>query len=202
MSQFLLPSHRFASITTPLCANRWRDALADHPDRAYVSYIVGGIELGFRIGFRANSVTCKSSLKNMPSATHCVQKIDEFLATECAEGRVLGPFDPSVVPNVHINRLGAVPKSAPGKYRLIVDLSYPSGHSVNDGISEAFTSLSYVPVETAAQAVLRMGKGTQLAKLDIRSAYRNIPVHPHDRWLLGMVWRGGVFIDTVLPFGL
>jgi len=85
---------------------------------------------------------------------------------------------------------------------MIVDLSYPSGHSVNDGISEAFTSLSYVSVETAAQAVLRMGKGTQLAKLDIRSAYRNIPVHPHDRWLLGMVWHGGVFIDTVLPFGL
>ena len=38
--------------------------------------------------------------------------------------------------------------------------------------------------------------------MDIQDAYMNIPVHPEDRWLLGMSWRGGVFIDTVLPFGL
>ena len=42
-----------------------------------------------------------------------------------------------------------------------------------------------------------------MAKLDIKSAYRIIPVHPDDRPLLGMQWRGiKVFVDTVLPFGL
>ena len=30
----------------------------------------------------------------------------------------------------------------------------------------------------------------------------HIPVHPDDRWLLGMSWNRAVFIDTVLPFGL
>ena len=30
----------------------------------------------------------------------------------------------------------------------------------------------------------------------------NISVHSDDRWLLGMSWRGGIFIDAVLPFGL
>ena len=38
-----------------------------------------------------------------------------------------------------------------------------------------------------------------LAKVDIKQAYRNVPVHPNDRPLL---WRGQVFIDKVLPFGL
>ena len=33
-------------------------------------------------------------------------------------------------------------------------------------------------------------------------AYRNIPVHPEDRHLLGMAWRGRLYIDTTLPFGL
>ena len=87
---------------------------------------------------------------------------------------------------VHLNRLGAVPKGTPGKCRLIVDLSYPCGRSVNDGIAGSMCSLSYVSVESAAQAVLLLGRGALLAKMDIRDAYRSVPVHPDDRWLLGM----------------
>ena len=33
-------------------------------------------------------------------------------------------------------------------------------------------------------------------------AYRQIPVHPDDRWLLGMRWNGNLFCDATLPFGL
>ena len=33
-------------------------------------------------------------------------------------------------------------------------------------------------------------------------AYRHIPVHPQDRFLLGMMWQGKVYVDTILPFGL
>ncbi len=44
--------------------------------------------------------------------------------------------------------------------------------------------------------------GAELAKIDIKSAYHIVPVHPGDRWLLGMSWQGKVFVDGVLPFGL
>ena len=87
---------------------------------------------------------------------------------------------------IHTSRLGADPKSTPGKYRLIVDFLYCEGQSVNDGIDEGLCSLSYVSVEEAAQMVLRLGWGTLLAKVDIRNAYRNLSVHPDDGWLLGM----------------
>ena len=53
-----------------------------------------------------------------------------------------------------------------------------------------------------AQAVLELGPGAQLAKIDIKSAYRVIPVHPDDWPLLGMVWEYHVYIDVALPFGL
>ncbi len=46
------------------------------------------------------------------------------------------------------------------------------------------------------------GPGTQLAKADIQAAYRMVPVHPDDRQLLGMRWKGQLFVETVLPFGL
>jgi hypothetical protein len=42
----------------------------------------------------------------------------------------------------------------------------------------------------------------RLAKVDIQSAYRNVPIHPEDRHLLGMLWDGALYIDTALPFGL
>ena len=41
-----------------------------------------------------------------------------------------------------------------------------------------------------------------LAKIDIQSAFRLIPVHPTDRHLLAMQWDNYIFIDTCLPFGL
>ena len=53
-----------------------------------------------------------------------------------------------------------------------------------------------------ADRVKSLGRETLVAKLDIKSAFRIIPVHPADRILLGMQWRGSLYVDTVLPFGL
>jgi len=41
-----------------------------------------------------------------------------------------------------------------------------------------------------------------MVKVDVKSAYRNVPVHPEDKWLMGMAWRVVLFVDTALPFGL
>ena len=36
----------------------------------------------------------------------------------------------------------------------------------------------------------------------MESAYRIFPVHPDDRPLLGMRWKGALYYDKCLPFGL
>ena len=41
-----------------------------------------------------------------------------------------------------------------------------------------------------------------MAKFDVEAAYRNIPLHPSDRFLLGMKWRESYYVDLTLPFGL
>ena len=84
-------------------------------------------------------------------------------------------------------------KSTPGKWKLIVDMSSPEGFSVNDGILEALCSLSYVTINDAVLRVLAYGQGALLAKIDICSAYRTVPVHPDDRWLMGMSWEDQCF---------
>ena len=156
----------------------------------------------FQIDFQGRSEACRSARRNIPLTSQCEKEIDKFLRSECASGRILGPFESSFVPMVHLNQLGAVPKSTPGKYRLMVDLSYPSGGSVSNQIMGFLCSLSHVSVELATQTVLQLDRGTLLSKMDIRDAYRNIPLHPEDRWLLVMSWCGGAFINTVFPFGL
>ena len=50
--------------------------------------------------------------------------------------------------------------------------------------------------------ILDMGMGSLLAKVDVQSAFRNIPIHPADRHLLGISWRDKLYIDAALPFGL
>ena len=98
---------------------------------------------------------------------------------------------------------GVIPKKGrAGRWRLIADLSSPDGHSVNDGISRELSSLSYMSVDDVMAEVVRRGKGTLMEKMDIKQAYRNIPMHPVDRVLLGMHWQGRVFVDGCLPFGL
>ncbi|KAL5494055.1 hypothetical protein EMCRGX_G015325 [Ephydatia muelleri] len=57
-------------------------------------------------------------------------------------------------------------------------------------------------VDQAAESVVQLGRGALMAKIDIKAAYQLIPVHPADRWLLGMQFEGAIFMDTVLPFGL
>jgi hypothetical protein len=88
------------------------------------------------------------------------------------------------------------------KWRLIVDLSHPKGKSVNSGIPKCLCSMSYIPVDEAIKQIITLGQGTFLAKTDIKSAFRLIPVYPADRHLLAMEWKGDVYIDTCLPFGL
>lgn len=47
-----------------------------------------------------------------------------------------------------------------------------------------------------------LGKGCLLAKLDLKEAYRAVPVHPSDQRLIAVQWNGETYIDRALPFGL
>ena len=193
---------KFARIVTPLRSESWALHLSELPDRECAEYVLRGLGEGFRIGFDYENCSWRGAQSNMLSARQNAQVIDEYLRVEREKGRVVGPADPEQC-RIQVNRFGVIPKShQPGKWRLIVDLSYPEGASVNDGIDPALCSLSYTSVDWAVKLIVAAGRGSLLAKLDLESAYRMIPVHPDDRPLLGMKWRGSYLLDTALSFGL
>ena len=90
----------------------------------------------------------------------------------------------------------------PNHWRLIVDLSYPDGASINDGISKELCSLQYIKIDQVAEVAIQHGRGAVLGKNDIKNAYRVVPVHPSNCPLLGMRWEGKEYVDSALPFGL
>ena len=124
----------------------------------------------------------------MRSALQNRDVVEQYLAREVSLGMVAGPFTSSpFVRPLHTNRFGVISRRGrPGKWRLIVDLSFPQEASVNDGIDGTDFPLSYSRVDDAIDFIMREGHGTLLAKVNIRDAYRLIPIHPHDRHFLGM----------------
>ncbi len=115
-----------------------------------------------------------------------IQKLNK----EVKAGRMAGPFlDPPLACTV-TNPLGLVPKmneeglDLPGlyldqesSYHMITDLHRSR---VNAGIPNEFTKVQYTRFDDVVEMCIKEGKGCFMAKLDIKSAYRNIPVHPDD----------------------
>lgn len=198
-SKVSLPS---VADISPLNCARFQTELKNHPDKQWVHFVLQGVREGFKLGFNP-SLQLKPTNKNKVSARQHAKVIDSYLDNEVRRGRVAGPFDsPPIVP-LQISSFGVIPKKGqPGKWRLIFDLSSPLGHSVNDGIDSESCSLQYVKVDDIVDMIARLGKGALLAKFDIETAYRNVPIHPSDRRLLGMKWRSKFYVDLVLPFGL
>ena len=75
-------------------------------------------------------------------------------------------------------------------------------HAINDSTPKILCNLSYVTVDNAIGHILNMGPGALLANIDVKHALCLLPVHPANCHLLAMSWKGDLFIDMCLPFGL
>ena len=181
----------------------WIPYLRQHPDQRLAAFLHRGITFGFRIGVD-KSVPLEPPPDNLPSAAANPQAVTSLLQTDIEMGRLIAIEQPAAATDeVRCNPIGVIPKShQPGKFRLIVNLSAPPGASVNDAISANLSTLHYIKVSQAAALIAKCGPGALIAKLDLHSAYRRVPVHPEDQHLLGLRWEGTVYIDRALPFGL
>ena len=56
----------------------------------------------------------------------------------------------------------------------------------------------YSSIHDAARMVGQLGAGSEMAKIDMASAFYFIPVHPDEHHLLGMKWQNQVFVDQQL----
>ena len=140
--------------------------------------------------------------RNLLSASQHPEVVTRNLAKEVNLGRVAGPFTSPPLPDLQCHPVGVVPKKHTSEWRTIYHLSYPEGVSINDCIPKDPYSLQYVRVDDAIRVLKSLGPGSHMAKTDLKSAFRLIPIHPDDWNLLGIYWKAQFYVDLYLPFGL
>jgi hypothetical protein len=180
-----------AKVTKNL--DKWSAMLLGDDNAAY---ILDGIENGFCI---VDNICKPQSFlrKNYRSTLNeNKNKVEKRILEEIDKGNYIKS---SVRPN-NVSSLGAVPKDG-DDVRLIHDLSRPKG-----GINSLAwdTSVTY----TSVDEVTRLIKPTSyLAKIDLKSAYRSIPISKECFDLTGLQWffKGDkcatYLFDSKLPFG-
>lgn len=125
----------------------------------------------------------------------------EKMDKEISLGRIVGPFNSPPLSTLQCSPIGLIPKQQPGEWRLITHLSFPKGSSINDGIPDDMCSVKYLSFDRAVEIVQQEGRGAFLAKCDLKSAFRLLPIYPGDFDLLGFKFQGKYFIDKCLPMG-
>ena len=183
------------------------EGLASHPDHAFVSRILEFCNNGVSIGYQGPRGFRDCS--NWPSAQVFHDEIDKIIQNDINKGRKLGPFKTPPTENFVASPMGAFRKRS-GKIRVIQDLSWPPGASINDHISSDDYSVSYISVDDIIRRIKLYGPHTMMAKLDLSDAFKYIMVRREDWELLGTVWERKVegiaqilyYMDVVLPFGL
>ena len=192
-----------ADITTPVHANRLWDCLEGNPNR---DFIVSGFKSGFRIGICRSPNVPVNNINIGRLKTKNRKAVIDKLNVELSQGRILGPFSYPPLDYATYSPLYAIPKSEPGKYRLIHDLSKPAGCSVNENIPDNLKTVYYCTVMQVAEFLKteqELGQNSyHMAKVDLKDAYRCCPIHKEDWRYLGMQFEDKFLIDTCLPMGL
>ena len=181
----------------------WRSRLVSYKD----SIVCDLLEFGFPLDFDRRSKLDYNVKRNHKGAREFPDFINEYLNKECGSVRIVGPFkqNPFSVP-LMVSPMNTVPKANVDERRVIVDLSWPHGSAVNDGISKdqylgEVIDLHYASVADVCEMARSVGVGAVIYKRDLRRAYRQILVDPKDYCYLGYNWENRYFFDTALCMG-
>ena len=184
---------------TPILLSKMRPFLQSYPNRHDAQVLFQGFSVGFRLGYTGPRTA--SAARNLVSVRGNLPIVRQKIDRELQLGRVAGPFSTPPLPNLRCSPVGLVPKQAPGEFRLIHNLSSPLGNSVNDHIDPSAASVHYASFDDAVAMVTSLGPEALMAKADIKSAFRLLPVHPIDFDLLGFTIEGLYYFDKCMPMG-
>ena len=168
---------------TPINIPALSSELVSHPDHHFVNALLDNLNEGCNLGYTRPQFNHCS--RNLNSAYQHPAILDATIAEECKLGRFLGPFDKPPLSSFRSSGLGLVPKHD-GGWGAICHLSAPHGSSINTHIDSELFSLTYCSVDDAYAIVNSLGTGVLMCKIDLKNAFRLIPVCPRDWNLLGM----------------
>ena len=197
------PNYLHCRIPVPSQLNiaAWKKMLQGYWDTQLI-YL---LEFGFPLDFNRN-YHLSSDSTNHKSAVEFPNHVDAYLQEELKFGAILGPYRQHPIDDAHFSPFMTREKSGSDKRRVIIDLSWPKGASVNDGIhKDSYLAtdfcLTFPTVDHITQEVKKLGRGCHIYKVDVSRAFRHVKLDPRDYDLLGLRWRDVTYVDTCVPFG-
>lgn len=170
------------------------------------------LKYGFPIGFVGGDVKFESleiwKYRNHKGAEDFPDDINKYLGKENKNSAIIGPFKSNPFESdIKVSPLNTVPKKDTSERRIILDLSMPKGRAINDYVDknrylDEEVQLVFPKVDDFIKLVKSKGQGCLMFKKDLRKAYRQIPICPHDYNLVAFCWQKHLFCDTVLSMGL
>ncbi len=155
-------------------------------DTTEVSCLIQGFTTGFKIP-QISPITGLYLYKRHASAQKLHSETQSLIRKELETGRVAGPFKQPPFPNFVWSPIGLRPKQEPRSFRIIHDLSFPptSDQSVNAGVPEWASTVQYHTLDCIVSLLHQAGKGSLMAKCDLKHAFRLVPVSPQCYHVLG-----------------
>ena len=142
---------------------------------------------------------------NLSSATQYPKDVDAYIQEETSYGDILGPFKENPIKNSHTSPFMTRNKPNSDRRRVIIDLSWPQGVSVNAGINKdtylgSPFALTFPTVDVSSEELKCLERGALLYKIDVSRVFQHVHIDPGNYDLLGLHWRD-VYVYTCLPFG-
>ncbi len=179
--------------------------MKEYPDKLFTSYLISGLRYGFHTGIQNQSRVQTHIANNLLSAKNDPDAVSELLFKEVQAKYWIGPFRDSPFDVYRISPLGVVQHKYSLKKRLIVDLSAPHDNAIHPSLNELIVkedySLTYVKIDDAISIIKKLGQGAWLCKVDIKAAFKNLPILPSLWPYHGVQWKNNMFFATRLVFG-
>ena len=175
-------------LKTQLCIEKWENVLCLPLKGYWDAQLIDLLRFGFPLDYDRNSVLqCNS--KNHSSASEFPQDIEAYLKEEVQFGAILGPFHTDPISGCHKSPFMTREKPNSIHRRVIVDLSWPKGFSVNTGVNkDSYLGTDFVlslpTIDHITSCIKASGPGTHLYKIDISRAFRHVKIDPGDLDLL------------------
>ncbi|XP_073685379.1 uncharacterized protein [Garra rufa] len=189
--------------STPVNVTRLSAELLHHPDPHFADYVLSGLAHGIYPGvvsLPSQSLICP----NLHSALTEPEIVDSLIKKEIDSNFMIGPFSVPPFSIYRVSPIGVATRKFSGKKRLIIDLSSPHNSpfpSINSLIPLEEFSLHYHDVDQATTLIKKAGRGAWLAKVDITSAFKVMPIHPDFWHLFGIRWKNEFYFAVRLTFG-
>ena len=131
VKQMGLPNYKGAHIevNTSLNLDVWHYFLKEYHNPQLFDYL----RFGFPLSINYDMFCHNSEIANHASATNFPQDVDIYIRTELQHNALAGLFKTMPIKSFHCSPLLFHPKEGNSR-RIIVDLSYPEGNSVNSNI--------------------------------------------------------------------